>query len=68
VWERLAIVPDFTVLKHRLADVKERFIAQAYFHIGDTDVDERFASGAGFEFLRADAVAHRTWGPRLFGA
>jgi hypothetical protein len=68
VWERLAIVPDFTVLKHRLADVRQRFSAQAYFHIGDTEVDERFALGAGFEFLRADAAAHRSWGPRLFGA
>ena len=67
VWERLAIVPDFTVLKHRLADVRARFPAQAYYHIGDTDVDAHFATEAGFEFLRADAVAHEAWGARLFG-
>lgn len=66
IWERLAIVPDFTVLKHRLADVRERFLAQAYYHIGDTDLDEHFAAGAGFEFFRADARAHEVWGPRLF--
>jgi len=68
VWERFALVPDFTVLKHRLADVKSRFAAHAYYHIGDTDVDELYANGAGFEFLRADAAAHRAWGPRVFGA
>jgi len=67
LWTQLAMVPDFTVLKHRLADVKTRFAAQAYYHIGDTDVDELFATGAGFEFLRADAAAHQSWGPRLFG-
>ena len=66
--ERLAIVPDFTVLKHRLAEVRDRFAAAAYYHIGDTDVDEMFAAGAGFQFLRADAGARQSWGPRLFGA
>lgn len=66
LWERLQIVADFTVLKHRLADVKRRFAASAYYHVGDTDVDERFAREAGFEFLRADAVAHRRWAPALF--
>lgn len=66
MWERLAIAAAFTVLKHRLADVRARFEAAAYYHIGDTDVDERFAREAGFRFLRADAVAHRDWGPELF--
>lgn len=67
LWERLAIAPDFTVLKHRLAEIRTRFPAGAYYHIGDTEVDERYASGAGFEFLRADAAAHASWGPRLLG-
>ena len=66
LWARLAIPVDFTVLKHRLADVRARFAAASYYHIGDTDVDERYAIGAGFEFLRADAAAHRSWGPWLF--
>jgi hypothetical protein len=66
MWERLAIAADFTALKHRLADVKARFAAAAYYHIGDTDIDESFAAGAGFRFLRADAAAHRSWGPVLF--
>jgi phosphoglycolate phosphatase-like HAD superfamily hydrolase len=61
LWERLAIVPDFTVLKHRLADVKARFAADTYVHVGDTDVDDHFATAAGFQFLRADARAHESW-------
>ena len=66
MWERLDIAADFTALKHRLADVKERFAATAYYHIGDTDIDEFFASEAGFRFLRADAAGHRAWGPEIF--
>src|SRR5215510_4368336 len=65
LWARLAIAVDFTVLKHRLADVRARFAAASYYHIGDTDIDEYFATGAGFRFLRADAAAHRAWGPEL---
>jgi hypothetical protein len=68
LWTRLALVPDFTVLKHRLAEVKTAFTATAYYHIGDTDVDEHFAGLAGFRFLRADLVSFRAWGPTLFGA
>ena len=66
LWERLDIVADFTVLKHRLADIKARFAAAAYYHIGDTDTDDLYATAAGFRFLRADAAAHRAWGPELF--
>jgi hypothetical protein len=67
LWQRLELDPDFTVLKHRLAEVKTAFTAAAYYHIGDTDVDEHFAGLAGFRFLRADAVSFRAWGPALFG-
>ena len=68
VWERLAIVPDFTVLKHRLADVKALFAAHAYYHIGDTDVDDYYATGAGFRFLKADMPGSQAWLVELFGA
>lgn len=68
LWQRLALHPDFTVLKHRLAEVRSAFTAVAYYHIGDTDVDEHFAGLAGFRFLRADAASFRAWGPELFGA
>ena len=66
MWERLAIRADFTVLKHRLADVRACFPGLAYYHVGDTELDERFAREAGFQFLRAEAEAHRRWGPELF--
>jgi hypothetical protein len=66
MWQRLQIVADFTVLKHRLADLKARFAAAAYYHIGDTDIDDHFASLAGFRFLKADAAAHRAWSAELF--
>jgi hypothetical protein len=66
LWERLRISVDFTVLKHRLVDVKARFRADTYYHIGDTETDHAVATDAGFRFLRADAVAHRSWGPELF--
>ena len=67
MWEELRIVPDFTALKHRLDQVKARFPDAAYYHIGDTDTDERFALAAGFRFLKADADAHRAWSTELFG-
>ena len=68
MWEGLDIVADFTALKHRLDDVKARFPAAAYYHIGDTDTDERYALAAGFRFLKADADAHRAWSVELFTA
>ena len=49
-------------------EIKTRFLAQAYYHVGDTDVDDDLATRAGFRFLRADAAAHAAWGEELFGA
>ena len=66
LWERLRITVDFTVLKHHLADVKVRFVASAYYHIGDTDTDAFYATAAGFSFLRADASTRRHWPSELF--
>jgi hypothetical protein len=65
LWERLEIAVDFTALKHRLAEVKSRFAAEAYYHIGDTELDDVVARGAGFRFLRAEAAAHQAWWPEL---
>jgi phosphoglycolate phosphatase-like HAD superfamily hydrolase len=67
MWAQLEIAPDFTVLKHRLEDVRARFTAAAYYHIGDTETDERYAVAAGFRFLKADPEAHRAWRMELFG-
>jgi len=66
MWRRLGIVADFAVLKHQLGDIRARFAADAYYHVGDSEADEQFATAAGFRFLRADSAAHRTWGPELF--
>ncbi len=66
LWERLRITVDFTVLKHELATVKSRFQAAAYYHIGDTDVDDYYATGAGFRFLKADAPGRQAWPIELF--
>ena len=66
LWERLSIAVDFTVLKHELATIRARFAAAAYYHIGDTDVDDYYATGAGFLFLKADAPGRRLWPSELF--
>ena len=66
LWERLRVTVDFTVLKHRLPDVRAQFAAAVYYHIGDTEVDAFYANAAGFSFLRADAEARRLWPSDLF--
>ena len=67
MWEHLRIAVDFTVLKHRLGDVKARFPSARCYHIGDTETDERFALAAGFQFLSAHPAAHHAWRAQLFG-
>ena len=56
---------DFVVSKHMLPDVKARFEADVYYHIGDReDLDRRYALDAGFEFLWPhEAVAHPYFSP-----
>lgn len=66
LWRRLRIAADFTVLKHRLADIRLQHDAEAYFHIGDTDLDHLVAGEAGFRFFRADAAMLEVWSPALF--
>jgi hypothetical protein len=63
LWETHNIRVDFMVLKHQLAEVKARFQMEAYYHIGDTDIDRFFATKAGFHFFRADVTACQLWGP-----
>ena len=65
IWEEVGIAPDFTVLKHRLADVKAAFEAAVYYHIGDTEVDHHAATTAGFSFVRAEPEAFRSWSAAL---
>ena len=52
IWDQHGITVDFVVPKHRLSEVKAKFEADAYYHIGDReDLDKRYALEAGFEFL-----------------
>jgi hypothetical protein len=67
LWSSLGIAVDFTVLKHRLGELKARFAASAYYHVGDADADARYATDAGFRFLKADAAGHTAWTSELFG-
>ena len=53
-------------LKHQLAEVKTQFQAEAYYHIGDTDMERFLAGRAGFRFVRADAAVCQAWGPEVF--
>lgn len=54
IWENHGISVEFTVLKHRLNDVKEQFTADVYYHIGDSEADHRASLQAGFDFLAVD--------------
>ena len=66
IWESHHIVVAFTALKHQLAALKAQFQAEAYYHIGDTDMDCFLADRAGFRFVRADAAVCQAWGPEVF--
>ena len=52
MWADHGVDVDFTVLKHRLSDLKDRFHADAYYHIGDTETDQFYAERAGFYFIK----------------
>ena len=64
IWKEHDIPVDFVVSKHMLPDVKARFEADIYYHIGDReDLDRKNALDAGFEFLWPhEALAHPYFG------
>jgi hypothetical protein len=51
LWEACGIPVDFVAAKHMLPDIRSRFVAEKYLHIGDRDLDQQLAEQAGFEFL-----------------
>lgn len=62
MWAAAGIEVSFTVLKHKLDDVKEKFSSvEEYFHIGDTEVDAHFARLSGFEFLQVQTMDPHPW-------
>jgi hypothetical protein len=62
IWKEHGIVVAFTVLKQKLVDLKERFPAEEYYHIGDSAIDRYVSGQAGFHFLEPDAGARRLLG------
>jgi hypothetical protein len=73
LWSSHGVEPRFVGGKHHLHEVKAQFpSADRYLHVGDTDVDERYALLAGFEFLHvedltepvaADDIHDAAWAP-----
>jgi hypothetical protein len=60
IWDQHNIPVDFVVPKHMLPDVKAKFEAEEYYHIGDReDLDKRYALAAGFKFLWPDEAAEQ---------
>jgi hypothetical protein len=59
LWEEHGIRADFTVLKHQLGLLPDRFPADEYYHVGDTDLDRRVSQQAGFHFVLPEEAAGR---------
>ncbi len=61
IWDRHSIKVSFTSPKHLLSDVRSRFTAEKYYHIGDTELDRQFALEAGFLFLWMHVGPSEPW-------
>ena len=61
MWEAHGVPVSFTVLKHRLDQVKAQFSAERYFHIGDTNIDQHYAEANGFVYFYPDASIDHLW-------
>ncbi len=63
MWLEHGITVAFTVLKHRLDQVKADFRAEQYFHIGDTNIDKYYAELNGFTYFFPDTSVDHLWMP-----
>lgn len=61
LWDRYGIEVQFATHKQFLDQVKAKFIADLYQHIGDTNMDEHYARVHGFEFLDVHTVHTEPW-------
>ena len=62
IWDQHSIPVDFVVSKQMLPEVKAKFEADVYYHIGDReDLDKKYALEAGFEFLWPHEAILKTW-------
>ena len=60
-WDSHGIAVDFWVPKHMLDDVKARFQAERYVHIGDRDIDRQLAEQVGFHFWWDHEAVAEPW-------
>ena len=61
IWDRYRIEASFVSHKQGLGDVKSRFAAEEYYHIGDTEMDRQCALEAGFNFIWMDDGHTEPW-------
>ena len=61
IWDRHNIQVSFVSNKQNLLDLKSRFEAKAYYHVGDTDLDRQFAVAAGFQFVWMEDGGTEPW-------
>ena len=61
LWEKHDIVVDFVAPKQGLPEVKGRFEAEKYYHIGDRSTDQQYAERAGFLFFWAIDAVDEPW-------
>ncbi len=61
MWADHNIEFDFVAPKHMLEEVKGKFEAERYLHIGDRELDQQVAEKAGFEFLYVDEATSQPW-------
>ena len=61
MWDQHNIKADFVSAKHMLGDVKQRFEADKYLHIGDRELDRQFAEKAGFDFMWDHEAVSEPW-------
>ena len=61
IWDRHRIEVSFISHKQDLPDVRSRFPADQYYHIGDTEMDQQMAREAGFNFIWMDDGHTEPW-------
>ena len=61
MWASVGISVAFTINKHKLDEIRARYDAEFYYHIGDTDLDRHFATLHGFEFLQVQTMDPHPW-------
>ena len=61
MWEKNDIEVDFVSNKHVLIEIKHKFEADYYLHMGDRELDRQFAREAEFDFMWMDEAAGEPW-------